>query len=76
MKECKVQEVDSGEMITVGIGDYVCFKCDIEQSGQIEGMTQTSRGVELHLYREGGFQGEYIKHTSHTNELASDCWVE
>lgn len=62
---------------TVSIGDYVGFKCDIEQGGTITGIKRNCMGnVELSLENEGGFSGEYIGGQTHTTELASDCWID
>ena len=58
---------------TVKVGDWVGFKCDIEQCGQIYKI----EGNRLYL-RAGpnGFDGGYIGGQETTVEQASDCWVE
>jgi len=59
----------------VKVGDYVGFKCDIEQSGRIVKITKDWRGATLHLEDEYGFEGGYIGgETTHT-ERAEDCWI-
>lgn len=59
----------------VEAGDYVGFKCDIEQSGRIEKIVRGRHGVELHLVNEDGFEGGYIGgETTHIEE-AERCWV-
>ena len=68
----KVQDAFTNEMVTVKVGDYVCFKCDIEQSGRISKID----GDRLTLVSEYGFQGHYIGGDTTTVERASDCWVE
>ena len=60
----------------VGIGDWVCFKSDIEQSGQIVKIKQGQFGsTELVLENLHGFQGEYIGGETQTVERIEDCWL-
>ena len=62
---------------TVKIGDYVGFKCDIEQGGEIVAIKRNMMGhVELTLANEDGFHGDYIGGATRTTELASDCWID
>jgi hypothetical protein len=62
---------------TVKVGDWVGFKSDIEQSGQIVEIKRTSCfGVSLVLENKSGFHGDYIGGDTITTELASDCWVD
>ena len=58
---------------TVKVGDWVSFKCDIEQCGQIYKI----EGGRLYL-RAGldGFEGGYIGGNETTVQMASDCWVD
>lgn len=60
----------------VNIGDYVNFKCDIEQGGTITDIKQDRMGRKfLVLSNPYGFDGGYIGgETTHT-ELADDCWL-
>lgn len=61
----------------VGIGDYVCFKSDIEQSGQIVKIRKNLMGgTELVLENLHGFSGDYIGGQTQTVERAVDCWIE
>lgn len=61
----------------VGIGDYVSFKSDIEQSGQIVKIKKNFYGrVELVLENFNGFQGDYIGGQTQTVVMAGDCWIE
>jgi hypothetical protein len=60
----------------VKIGDWVGFKCDIEQSGQIVAIKQTYSGTSLTLKNKSGFSGGYIGGDTITTELASDCWLD
>ena len=61
----------------VRVGDWVSFKSDIEQSGQIVQIRTSSFGKpELILENPRGFQGGYIGGQTRTVEPASDCWVE
>lgn len=57
----------------VKVGDWVCFKSDIEQSGRI---TAILSGGRLMLENPNGFQGDYIGGDTVTMELAVDCWIE
>ena len=56
-----------GEKETVEVGDYVCFKYDIEQCSEIFSI----RGNELEIdVTEGGYQhGRMFVR-------AADCWIE
>jgi len=61
----------------VGIGDWVSFKSDIEQSGQIVKIKQgLFGGTELVLENLRGFAGEYIGGQTQTVERAVDCWLD
>jgi len=61
---------------TVNIGDTVCFKSDIEQSGTIIRIKSDIMGRKvLVLQSECGFEGEYIGGEEVTQELAQDCWI-
>ena len=61
---------------TIQIGDYVGFKSDIEQSGQVVGIKRTYMGVSLIIENKHGFSGDYIGGDTITTQLASDCWVD
>jgi len=61
---------------TVTIGDWVGFKSDIEQGGQIIDIRRGPCGTELVLKNENGFEGDYIGGTTLTVELARDCWID
>jgi hypothetical protein len=60
----------------VRIGDVVCFKSDIEQSGTVVDIKKTYMGTSLVLQSEFGFEGGYIGGETIHTELASDCWVD
>jgi hypothetical protein len=60
----------------VGIGDWVGFKSDIEQSGRIVAIKKTYMGTSLTLENPSGFSGDYIGGETITTELARDCWLE
>ena len=64
------------EGVTVKIGDWVCFKSDIEQSGKIVDIKKSYMGVSLTLENTSGFLGDYIGGQTITTELASDCWID
>jgi len=59
----------------VGIGDEVCFKSDIEQSGTIVDVKRTYSGVSLTLQSTYGFEGAYIGGEEITTVLANECWL-
>jgi len=60
---------------TVKIGDWVGFKSDIEQSGQIVEIKKSYMGYSLVLENKNGFVGGYIGGETITTESASDCWL-
>lgn len=60
-----------GEIVRVG--DWVSFKSDVEQQGQISAVLS---GGRLVLTNERGFQGEYIGGSMTTIQLAVDCWLD
>jgi hypothetical protein len=60
----------------VKVGDWVGFKSDIEQSGQIVEIKSSYMGASLVLENKSGFQGGYIGGDTITTELARDCWLE
>ena len=57
---------------TVKIGDWVGFKCDIEQSGRVKEI----RSHTLILEDPDGFQGEYIGRDTVTEVDIDRCWVD
>ena len=61
---------------TVTVGDVVCFKSDIEQSGVIVEIKKSYMGHSLVIENKSGFSGGYIGGDTVTTELASDCWVD
>jgi hypothetical protein len=61
---------------TIKIGDWVCFKSDIEQSGQVVAIKSSYMGHSLTLENKNGFSGDYIGGDTITTELARDCWIE
>jgi hypothetical protein len=63
-----------GQEVTVG--DVVCFKSDVEQTGVIVEIKQSYTGKALVLESKYGFSGDYIGGQTITTELARDCWIE
>ena len=59
----------------VKVGDWVGFKSDIEQSGQVVAINRSYMGYRLTLENKNGFQGGYIGGKTVTTEEASDCWL-
>jgi hypothetical protein len=70
MKTAKVE----GQVVRVG--DWVGFKSDIEQHGQITKITEEYCYTKLHLHNDHGFSGEYLRYATDTVVDADDCWVE
>jgi hypothetical protein len=61
----------------VGVGDWVSFKSDIEQSGRIVRIVPAQfNRTRLYLENPNGFQGGYIGGQTETVEDAYDCWLE
>lgn len=58
--------------IKVKVGDFVGFKCDIEQYGSITKIN----GNMLTIKSSSTFDGEYIGGQEFTQERASDCWID
>ena len=57
----------------VNVGDYVSFKCDIEQGGKIYKI----EGNRLFIQAgPNGFDGDYIRGAETTVQMASDCWLD
>ena len=64
---------------TVNVGDVVCFKSDVEQSGRIVGTKKASWGGDelvLEALGDSGFSGDYIGGDDRTTVAAEDCWIE
>ena len=61
----------------VGIGDYVCFKCDIEQGAEIIEINRDLMGRTQIRFKAppNGFDGDYIRNSEYHTELASECWL-
>lgn len=70
-------ETRCGEKITLKVGDWVGFKCDTEQYGQIKEISRNQwRGYELVLENNSGFIGEYIGGQIRTTVDADEVWVD
>ena len=64
------------EGVVVNVGDYVSFKCDIEQGGIVSDINRDGHGSVLTIVSNSGFSGDYIGGDNVTTQHASDCWVE
>ncbi len=63
-----------GELVNVG--DWVGFKQDVEQSGEIIKIRKDVMGrKELVLQNTQGFDGGYIGGETTTWAAAEDCWL-
>jgi hypothetical protein len=69
-----MKAIVDGQEVTVG--DVVCFKSGIEQSGVIVEIKQGYTGKALVLENKHGFHGDYIGGDTITTELARDCWID
>ena len=71
MKEAKDAE---GKMVKVG--DWVEFKCDIEQIGKVVAISRAWSGrVDFTLEADGGFAGEYIGGQTRASIEADRCYL-
>ncbi|CAB4121964.1 hypothetical protein UFOVP26_52 [uncultured Caudovirales phage] len=62
-------QVDGKE---VKVGEYVCFKADIEQGAVIERISGNRLTLKAPI---NGFEGEYIGGDSHYIVDANECWL-
>lgn len=69
-----MEAIVSGKKVKVG--DWVGFKCDIEQYGEIVKIERHGSFALLTLKNENGFDGEYIGGQTIATELARDCWKD
>jgi len=58
----------------VGLGDYVGFKCDVEQGGKVIGIDSSRR--RFLLENVNGFAGGYIGGDTETYVDFRDCWTD
>lgn len=67
--------VSGGKIVKVG--DWVEFKCDIEQYGEIVKITKNHfvSGYLLTVANPNGFDGDYIGGDTEATVDAEDCWV-
>lgn len=62
---------------TVKVGDWINFKCDLEQYGQIREIRRgILGGVDLVIENSNGFSGDYIGGQTRTVQRALDCWLD
>jgi hypothetical protein len=70
----------SGERRTFKVGDYVDFKSDIEQCGQITHINTATgyidRCPELTLENPDGFPGDYLRYATTTIVRCDDVWAQ
>lgn len=59
---------------TASIGDWVGFKADVEQYGQIVSITRSWGAETLTLTNPDGFDGDYVGGQTKTTIAATDCW--
>lgn len=67
-------EFDREEAVEVKVGDYVGFKCDIEQTGKITKIENHYGRVSFHLHNPDGFSGDYLRYATDTIQDADRCW--
>lgn len=63
--------IDEMPKKTVSVGDYVGFKSDYEQYGQITKI----EGNKLTLHNPNGFGGEYLRFAKTAIVDCRDCWL-
>lgn len=63
--------------VEVSVGDYVWFKSDIEQAGEVVSIKKRDfGGYDLVLKNECGFDGAYTGGSTSTTVNSKDCWVD
>ena len=68
----RINRFDEGEgTVQAKVGDWVGFKCDIEQSGRIKSI----HGRRLVLENPYGFEGGYIGGDHEYEIWAHECWA-
>lgn len=68
----KTATIQEGKKVEVG--DWVSFKSDIEQYGEVIAIVEETYRTVLTLQNEDGFDGEYIGGETRTKMNAEDCW--
>lgn len=67
----------NGTTVNLKVGDWVGFKSDIEQYGEIIKINRNRFGhTVLTLKSEYGFDGDYIGGQTTTKINASQCWAD
>ena len=64
--------------MTCKVGDWVGFKSDYEQSGEIIAIDRGTYWPYTRTYvleNLNGFGGEYLRYATRTSVRAEDCWV-
>jgi len=69
------------ELVDVKVGDWVGFKSDHEQSGQIVEINHVRswdgrQRATLTLENKNGFGGDYLRYATRTTEDSEDCWID
>ena len=75
----EVKDWDTGEAKKVKVGDWVCFKCDVEQQAEIVGISSTTnweyvRTLTLKAPADG-FDGGYLEGHDTFDILANEAWL-
>ena len=86
MDNVTLEDKFTGKRHEIKIGDWVCFKSDIEQSGKViriqqrdgDWITWNKREIDyvLVLENENGFIGGYIGGDTKTVVRLKDIWVD
>jgi hypothetical protein len=74
-----MNEITNSNGTVIKVGDWVEFKCDIEQCGQVESISRSRNIIggynfTLALTNEGRFSGDYIGGTTKTTIDANDIF--
>ncbi len=62
------------ESIEINVGDWVGFKSDYEQSGQVVSIEGSGRSARVRLHDDNGFGGEYLRYATDTTVLGEDIF--
>jgi len=74
-KHALVKNDETNKYEVVTIGDYVGFKADIEQYGEIVNIEGSGKNAVLYLVDEDGFPGDYLRYDKETSMEARRCWI-
>ncbi len=62
------------ESMEISVGEWVGFKSDYEQSGQVVKIEGKGKSARVHLHDDNGFGGEYLRYTTDTIVFGEDIF--